>query len=65
MTTDNKTPKTRTPRQYNSILSGALKLSLQDRVNLTKAVKASIDDEVKELQATAAMAKEITNGLGA
>ena len=59
MTTEKKV---RTPRNLDSIRAGALKLELQDRVQLAKDLKASIDNEVTALQAQAENAKKIAGG---
>lgn len=50
MTTENTKKRTRTLRTFDSIKAGALSLTLQERVNLCKDLKTSIDDEVKKLQ---------------
>lgn len=42
--------KTRTPRTPETIAKGLLSLPLQDRVNILKQLKASIDEEVEERQ---------------
>lgn len=60
MTTEKKT---RTPRTVESITAGALSLTLSDRVELCKKIRESIDEEVKELKQTAAMAAELTKDL--
>lgn len=54
-----ETKKTRTPRNYDSILSGALSLTLAERVSLKKAITESITKEVADLDAAAEEAKKI------
>jgi hypothetical protein len=57
-------PKTvRTPRNIDSITAGALKLSLQDKVALWKALKESIEAEVKERDDQATAARTLVNGI--
>jgi len=51
------------PQGYDRILSGALKLTLQDRVNLVKAVRESVTAEVAKTDEAAKAAKEMVNGL--
>lgn len=58
MTTEKKV---RTPRNADSIISGALKLPLAERVALFKALDKSINDEVKSLQAAADAASKLIN----
>lgn len=60
MTTEKKT---RTPRNAESILSGALKLPLAERVNLVQELKKSIANEVAEAEKLAEESKKIANGL--
>lgn len=55
--------KTRTPRNYDSIESGALRLTLQERATLCGKLKASINDELEDRQTQAAEAKKIAEGL--
>lgn len=45
---ENGVKKTKTPRQYDSILKGALALGLADRVALKKELHKSIETEVVE-----------------
>lgn len=40
----------RTPRNYDSILKGALALSFGERVELKKALHKSIEDELTEVK---------------
>lgn len=54
--------KVRVPKSADSILAGALKLPLADRAMITDKLKASIQAEVKDLQALAAEAVKIANG---
>lgn len=63
MTDIKKEKPVRTPRNSESITSGALKLPLLQRVELCKKLKASIAAEVGELEVSAKQAKEIVNGL--
>lgn len=62
MTTE-KVKKTRTSRTPETIAKGLLSLPLQDRVNILKQLKASIDEEVEQREQQAAEAKKIANGL--
>ena len=41
-----KQPRTRTPRDYDSIEKGALSLSFDDRVKLTNKLTQSVNDEL-------------------
>ena len=45
--------KTKTPRQYDAILKGALSLSFSEKVELRRELKASIDVELKNVAAMA------------
>jgi len=54
--------KTRTPRQPEYIFKGALKLSLQERVNLVTQLQESITAEVETIKAAAVHAEKIANG---
>ena len=45
-----ETGNKRTPRNVESILKGALKLKLPERIELKKQLEASIAAEVKSLQ---------------
>lgn len=58
-----KPKKTRTPKNAESILQGALKLILQERVAIVKTLKESIQNELKSIEESAAQAKNIVNGL--
>lgn len=58
-----KEKQTRTPRNLESIKTGALALSLEDRGELCKALKHSIDVEVEELQKKAAHGANIASQL--
>jgi len=60
---DTPQKKTRTPKDPNSILVGALKLTLQQKVELVKKLKDSIAAEVKSRDESAKQAAEIVNGL--
>ena len=55
--------KVRVARNSESILQGALKLSLQERVNLCTAVKISIQKEIEELNQQSSIANELLKGL--
>jgi hypothetical protein len=57
-----KSPRTRTPRNADSVTKGALALDLAARVELKKVLEDSITDEVKELKAKADIAAHIANG---
>lgn len=52
------TKKTRTPRNYDTILKGALSLTLPERVALVKELKESIKTEVDTLKAASNQAQE-------
>lgn len=58
-----KEKKQRTPRNADSILQGALGLTLTEKVELVKKLKADIAAEVDGREALAKQAKEISNGL--
>lgn len=60
---DKKEKKVRTPRNLESIIAGALALTLQEKVELVKKLKADIAAEVDGREALAKQAKEIVNGL--
>lgn len=53
---------TKTARNPESIFKGAMALSLEDRVQLAKDLKESIQAEVSDLQKKAELAKSIANG---
>lgn len=57
--TDTKTKSTRTPRSYDAIQSGALSLTLKERVDLKNALQASIEKEVAELKAKSEEANKL------
>lgn len=61
--TDKKEKKPRTPRTPESITAGALALSFAERVELCKKLKASINAELGDQEATAKQNKELANGL--
>lgn len=63
MTTELKEKKTRTPRNYENILKGALTLTLADKVNLVKELKTSIQQEVDTAAFVAKEANDLVNGL--
>lgn len=56
---DEATKKVRTPRNVDSILAGALKLELAERVDLVKRLQKSISDEVAKLQEIAKAATDL------
>lgn len=56
--------KMRTPRSSESIEAGALKLPLEERVNLCKKLAASIKDEVAAKRADLEKASKLIDGLG-
>jgi len=58
MTTEKKP---RTPRNSDSITKGALSLPLQERVDLKKALEASISQEVETIKAAALQAEKIAS----
>lgn len=58
-----KEKKTRTPRNYENILKGAMSLSLAEKVNLVKELKVVIQSEVDAASKAAADAAETVNGL--
>lgn len=60
---DKKEPIKRTPRSAEDITRGALSLPLQERVDLVKELKASIDKEVSDHQTSAAAAVKIASVL--
>lgn len=60
MTTENK--KTRTPKSFDSILAGAQRLTLKERVDLRNAIDAGIKLEVKQKEEAAKEAATIANG---
>jgi len=57
-----KVKKTRTPRNNESVVKGALALPLQERVDLKKQLEDSITAEVETIKAAAAQAEKIANG---
>ena len=56
---DEATKKVWTPRNVDSILAGALKLELAERVDLVKRLQKSISDEVAKLQEIAKAATDL------
>lgn len=59
-----QTPKQkRTPRKYESIFSGALTLSLEDKVSLLKVIQQAIHDEVARVTEIAKQATDIAKGI--
>ena len=61
--TETKEKKVRTPRQPDSITAGALKLSLEGKVNLIQQLKDSIKREMDDLQAASTNAQELVASL--
>lgn len=61
--TDTKTPKQRVPRNLENIKTGALSLTLEDRVNLVKELQASIQTEVNNINQQAASASNLLSSL--
>jgi len=59
MTTEKKT---KTPRNAESILAGALALNLADRVKIKNSLEVSIQSELEAKEAELKEAKEIVNG---
>lgn len=55
--------KTRTPRNYDSIITGAMKLTLQERAALCGKLKESVKSELAARDQQAAEAKKIAEGL--
>lgn len=64
MTDIKKSRATPIPQGYDRILSGSLKLTLKEKVDICNALDASIQAEVKQLQANAAEATKLLNGQG-
>ena len=54
--------KTRVPRSLESILKGALELTLEGKVKLRNELTTAIEAEVKELEEKLIMAKQVVNG---
>ena len=54
--------KVRTPRNADAILAGAVKLPLNERVKLLKALNNNINEEVAALQAAATEASKMVGG---
>lgn len=61
--TEEKTRKPRTPRNAENILKGALSLTLAEKVDLVKELKAAIQLEVDAASKAAADAAATVNGL--
>lgn len=59
----NTEPKTRTPRNYDSIRNGALSLSLSERARLAAELKESVIAEANEAKAAAEQASKLAEGL--
>lgn len=54
--------KTRTPKNAESILKGALKLTLGEKVNLVRELREDIAKTVETAKQAAAAAMETANG---
>lgn len=63
MTTEKKERKKPTPRNFDSILKGALELELSEQVKLVVELKRSITEKVEAADKAAAEAKESVKGL--
>lgn len=63
MSEELKEKKTRTPRNYENILKGAMSLTLAEKVSLVKELKADIQAEVDNVSKAAADAAATVNGL--
>ena len=63
MSNDKNEKQTRTPRQYDSILAGALSLPMGDKVALIKELKASVQAENDEKQAAAKASENLVKDL--
>lgn len=67
MSTENNVPvtepKTRTPRNYDSIRNGALSLTLSERARLAAELKESVVKEAQEAKAAAEAASALASGL--
>jgi hypothetical protein len=59
MTTDKKT---KTPRNANSILAGALSLTLAERVKIKNELQLSIENELTDKENELKEAREIVTG---
>jgi hypothetical protein len=57
-----KTRKPKMPRQPEYIFKGAMKLPLQERVDLVKRLQESITSEVETAKAAAVQLEKIANG---
>lgn len=55
--------KTRTPRQPEAIMNAVMALPLGERVNIWKALKVSINEEVGDIKAQAENAAKIAEGV--
>ncbi len=62
MTTDTKPRAPRTPRNYETILKGALALTLEERIRLTSEIGKANTEEVNAAVAKAEAAKKLLNG---
>jgi len=61
--TDVKEKKQRTPRTYESIKAGALGLPLDERIELAKALKESVNIELKEREEAMAQYHKLYSGI--
>ena len=62
ITTEKKPRAKRTVRSSEVVTKSALALPLQERVDLMKSLKESIDAEVETIKAAALQAEKIANG---
>ena len=63
MSNEKNEKQTRTPRQYESILAGALALTMADKVALIKELKASVQAENEDKQAAAKASENLLKDL--
>lgn len=59
ITATNGEKKMKTPRQYDAIENGALKLSFEDEVKLFKVIKEDIKSKLEQKQAAYLSASEL------
>lgn len=60
---EKKTRKSPVPKDTDRIISGALQMNLESRIDLCKKLQASINAEVKDRQALADQAAKLADGL--
>lgn len=56
-----KEKKVRTPKNPKRIFDGALKLSLEEKIELTNILKGAIGTELKQLEEKTKAARELLN----